>query len=124
MSPMTPYGIGLLDTAPDGRQFFCSNTIAQRHPITGDLVWLHRNSAKLLGSHAYLRPESVRRAWSHVAKQGRYGSWRLTGRDIIPEGFTVMVSSFAQNECLLPLENDVVIEPISKQVWDLFASIL
>ena len=33
-------------TDSDGQRHFCANTIAQLHPTTGKLVWLHRTSAK------------------------------------------------------------------------------
>ena len=30
----------------DGKLYFCGNTLAQRHPVTGDIMFMHRGGAK------------------------------------------------------------------------------
>ncbi len=81
LAPKSPFDIGRAIAMPDGSYFFGTNTVAPRHPITGEPVWLHRHAPKFVWTHDYLKFDPVPRAWTHIAKQNPYGSWRGVLRD-------------------------------------------
>ena len=115
VSKKHPIGIGLQTKLPGNKgAFFCSNTMGQRHPITGDLVFMHRNAAKFSGSVEYLSYDPVPRAWMYTAKLGIRDPWAIMFRDEAPA--EVFVPHYAsQVQCLHPV-GSATIRPVDKNV--------
>ncbi len=65
-----PFGMGLAHPDAEGHMYLCSNTYGQRHPTTGDVIFVHRGGAKYTFANDYLKLDPIPRAWSHIAKQG------------------------------------------------------
>ena len=63
-----PLSVGRVARLETGELYFCGNTLAQRHPITGEVMFMHRGGAKYSGPVEYLRHSPPPRAWSvHMA---------------------------------------------------------
>ena len=67
-----PFGLGLQGQLPKGDTVFCSNTMGQRHPVTGELLFLHRNNNKLNQAFDFFKDGMSFRAWTHISKQARH----------------------------------------------------
>ena len=46
IAPNAHHGVGKALQAPNGNVLFCSTTYAERHPVTGEYVWVHRGGVK------------------------------------------------------------------------------
>ena len=47
----------------------CANTMGQRHPETGQVIFMHRNWAKFKWTVPYMNMLPDDRAWYHIVKQ-------------------------------------------------------
>ena len=114
-----PVGVGRAATLANGDTYFCSNTVAQRHPRTGEPLFLHRNSAKFVGALEYLDVQPFPRAWTHVGRQGKYQVWESITREKLPTADLMIPVLRSQSECFHPsgAGNDVVVVPASSKVY-------
>ena len=63
-----PFGIGRsMETAAGVH--VCANTMGQRHPETGQVIFMHRNWAKFKWTVPYMNMLPDDRAWYHIVKQ-------------------------------------------------------
>ncbi len=108
------YSIGLR-AYQNGQSVFCGNTMAQRHPTTGDMLFLHRNAAKFMGASDYLALDPIPRAWSHYAKQNPRSSWQNLYREEVPRA-AMLPSENIQLECTQPIGKDAVIRKLDDNV--------
>lgn len=93
MSPYPPFGL-----AVGGKQNLCVHTIGQRHPETGELIWLHRYGAKFAWTAVYLQtPEP--RAWTHIVQQGSLDAWGFSGW---PEELVPIMKQINMGDCSQP----------------------
>lgn len=76
------YGIGVAAEMPNGKPFFCANTFGQKHPTTGQIMWLHRVGLKYDFAYDYLKYFPIKRSWTHIAKVPLAGPWQQTQRDM------------------------------------------
>lgn len=107
-----PVGVGLVTETHKG-VYFGANTMGQRHPVTGEIMFLHRNQAKFSNTHDYLLVHPTPRAWTHVARQGRSSSWPVKFRDTSPPELFIAPS---QEAILHPIGMDVIIRPVGPEV--------
>ena len=116
LAPKHPFDIGLVTVREDGRQFFGTNTVAPRHPVTGEPAWLHRHAPKFVWTWDYLQFDPVPRAWTHIAKQDRYGSWDglVRSRTDVPQ--ELFVPSPEHQFVLHPKSGNVDIRLVSNEV--------
>ena len=114
-----PFGIGLSAELASGEEYFCANTVGQRHPITGELLFLHRNLAKWVRSFEY---SGSPRGWTHIAKQHPKASWEFRNRTDTPKG--VFLPTPSHPKCIHPVGSDLVVKRVPKIVSDLEAACL
>ena len=129
-----PFALGRVAALPSGQEVFCAGTMGQRHPVTGELLFLHRNGAKLNQASDYVPNPSPPRAWTHLAKMPPkvghdmqfmpcvHGWARLTAAQerwaFIPKDRNTPASLFMprQPSCYHPGGSDVTVVPAFDEV--------
>ena len=71
------YLAGLKVMKSDGDYLFSGNTMVQRHPETGAVLFMHRNVAKFQWAANILSFKPRPRAWQFLARQGAQDGWLL-----------------------------------------------
>ena len=66
-----PYGIGRKITYDNGTEFMCASSMGQRHPVTGEVMFVHRNQAKFTWAPLITQFEHPLMLWTHVGKMVR-----------------------------------------------------
>jgi hypothetical protein len=104
-----------------GKDFFCANTFGQRHPITGDILFVHRSLAKYVRSSEYLEYDPIPRAWTHLAKHSPRGNWQgLGGRQyvkgVLSNPLGVFLPSPSHASCVHPEGSEVVVKRVTSDV--------
>ncbi len=110
-----PISVGRAIKDGSGKLFFCGNTMGQRHPITGDIFFLHRNAAKFPGTYEFVMYDPIPSMWTHLAKQGSRQSWSMLNRDNVPEA-VMYPRKDVQVECTHPDSPKAEIYPVSEKV--------
>jgi hypothetical protein len=109
-----PYGVGLVANMHDGHSFFCSNTLAQRHPVTGDIMFLHRSLPKFIHPSVYFSYTPTPRAWLYVGRSAHGTSWRVISREGSPE--QLFLPHPYHQHCLFPEGRDMVVKHVEDEV--------
>ena len=105
------YGIGLADDSTD----YCVSSFGQRHPRTGELLWVHRIGAKLSVPELYLDLDPVPRAWSHMVKIDAFVDEWYTHFHRVNE--RVILPGLLHGGCMHP-HPILALRPVPKEVWD------
>jgi hypothetical protein len=115
-----PYSVGLARpaAASEDQLVFCGNTMAQRHPSDGRIVFLHRTSAKYKDASGYFLTPSPARAWTHIAKQHARASWNLVYRGELPDPLFVGSEAAMHSECVAPTDPDVKIRLVKNIITE------
>ena len=109
------FGVG--KAAPDhtGKLVLVANTIGQRHPTTGALIWLHRLHAKFSEPGHLFDYDPVPRAWTHMGKQGVKSRWDMvtgSNRHLYPSS-TMLPKQVVG---MVPTGRDVKMREVEKDV--------
>ncbi len=115
LTPYSPLSFGLVAPTSTG-SFFCGNTMGQRHPDNGHVVFLHRTSTKFKDVSSYFVGGVPPRAWTHYARQPARSSWELVFRGEVSPSIFVSDDSSVHNECVHPADPTVVVKPIKPVV--------
>ena len=113
--------LGRVARLKNGKDYFCGNTFAQRHPDTKEIVWLHRHGSKFNNAYEYLKhPKRLPPAWTHIGRQGKYSAWEpvrqeVDGKMKAPKSVFIAPPPL-QQLCMHPLGSDFVFEPVHKNV--------
>ena len=116
MSDKFLIGIGKAITLDNGTTVFAANTFGQRHPTTGDLVWLHRLHAKFMFPWWYFSYDPIPRAWTHMAKQAPRSSWRVVSGVQQRKDVPAAVVLPHQHIAMIPLGDDVKYKAVPDKV--------
>ncbi len=117
-----PIGIGRKQINDDGKEFFCANTFGQRHPISGDIMFMHRSLAKFVRACEYtLLGVDAPRAWTHLSKQDPRSSWQGLGRSKLSDGSfdksqDVFLPSSAHQSCVHPAGKEAAVRRATPEV--------
>ena len=65
-------GFGRAAQQRDGWWYMCHSTYGQRHPETGEVLFMHRSNTKFVHLGAFLSMKPVLHAWTHESKQGPF----------------------------------------------------
>lgn len=116
LTPYSPLSFGLAGSVGSNPNFFCGNTMGQRHPDNGRVIFLHRTSTKFKDVSSYFAEGSPPRAWTHYAQQPARSSWNLVFRGEIPKTHFVSNDPNVHNECVHPADPAVVVKPVKPVV--------
>lgn len=109
-----PFGVGRAAMGQSGTLELCSTSFGQRHPVTGEIMFLHRGGSKYENTFEWLSHDPVPRAWTHIGRGKERSSWELVrGRNgIFPEDMFLPKI----HTCAHPTNKDMVIIPVTKEV--------
>eukprot|EP00039_Didymoeca_costata_P010058 m.134391 g.134391 ORF g.134391 m.134391 type:complete len:439 (+) comp14693_c0_seq8:22-1338(+) len=102
ISPFLPHALGIQDQVK-GDKFFCGNTMGQRHPEDGSILFLHRTVSKYKVTHPFTTKGVNRRGWKYMASQPELSGWEMFYRDELPASFFLGKSTADQYECVHPI---------------------
>lgn len=112
-----PLSYGIAGAVAGSSNYFCGNTMGQRHPDNGRVIFLHRTSAKYKDVSGYFSEDGEpARAWTHYAKQPARSSWYLAFRGELPDNFFVTKEASIHNECVHPSDPAAVIKPVRAEI--------
>lgn len=115
--PFHPKGVGIRGGNGKGdAEWFCGNTMAQRSPEDGSLLFMHRTMSKYKDAGVFTRKEGVTEAWKWVASQPARSNWMLWYRDELPSTFFMGTTSGDQYECVHPDGPATTYEPIERPI--------
>ena len=122
LNPKPFFGVGLAAVLENGEQFMCANTLGQRHPETGHIVFLHRHGVKFRWAGDFLKYDPVPRAWTHLAAQSARSPWHGYARNEahVPRE-ALMPDDTLQRECFVPGGGDANIRPVDPSVCSVTA---
>eukprot|EP00042_Codosiga_hollandica_P051943 m.649660 g.649660 ORF g.649660 m.649660 type:complete len:254 (-) comp58391_c0_seq4:91-852(-) len=100
--PFEPQSLGMR-AQYKGSKGFCGNSIAQRHPDTGKIVFLHRTAIKFREPWDFFAAPHTDglHAWRYLASQAPFGSWAVVYKGEVSNKFFVGGDS-TQQECVMP----------------------
>eukprot|EP00042_Codosiga_hollandica_P051942 m.649649 g.649649 ORF g.649649 m.649649 type:complete len:254 (-) comp58391_c0_seq3:64-825(-) len=103
--PFEPQSLGMR-AQYKGSKGFCGNSIAQRHPDTGKIVFLHRTAIKFREPWDFFAAPHADglHAWRYLAAQVPLGSWTVMYKDKVSNKFFVGGNT-TQNECVTPRDS-------------------
>ena len=94
---------------------FVANTLGQRHPTSGKLIWLHRILAKFSAPWFYFESDLVPRAWTHMGKQGVKSPWskaETSNKHLYPPEVLLPHEGLA----LVPIGDDLQVREVGLEV--------
>lgn len=99
----------------DKNLMLCGNTMGQRHPDTGDVLFLHREKPKFEGPWAYLSYDSVPKAWTHMCKQPPKVAWQYVKRSLSIKEL-LHPNPRLQDGCFHPSQREAYIRPVDEAI--------
>jgi len=122
--PHVPGSLGLIAEHDGDSRWFCGNTMAQRHPDNGSILFLHRTMAKFKDTEAFTKRQGPTRAWKYYALQLPREPWQLMYRDELPAALFVGATSADQYECARPSGARLQLERTTATVTKLETALL
>ena len=118
VAPLQPYGVGLSTAIASGKRFLFLNTLAQRHPQHGRIVWLHRILSKFFAPKDFLNHPTAFRMWTHMATQDRLEPWVFLNRSAVPDE-CLHPNAQIQPWSAFPRQSSVIIHTVPDNVGQL-----
>eukprot|EP00040_Diaphanoeca_grandis_P033971 m.209000 g.209000 ORF g.209000 m.209000 type:complete len:482 (-) comp33026_c0_seq9:249-1694(-) len=117
---VVPYPAGSLGIQAQHKQSttFCGNTMAQRNPDDGSLLFMHRTMAKYKDAGTYTSGGATV-GWRQYALQEHREPWMLMYRDELPSAFFLGTTTTDHYECAQPRGSAVRVVEVADEVKNL-----
>ena len=117
LSPHHHFSVCRSGQETSGANVACCTTLAQRHPDTGDVLFLHRSSVKFSWAHQYvMHSDAPYRMWTDLAVQGAHSPYGVAWPKKHLHLPRAVFLPGVEHPCLVPLGNDLRIIPLDPKV--------